>query len=87
MKLNNGDRITIKGNCVVNNSTRTLYVESVRYSTYSVHGTQEAPVVEKIVPYTVYRGRINYAFENPPHIISEKKKESNSTTVKIWLHY
>jgi hypothetical protein len=85
-KLNNGDTVKVKGNCVVNNSTKTIYVESLHYSPYTnfYETHKNPPVVEDLAPYTVYSGHIDYVFETPPRAIHQKKKES---TVKKWLHY
>jgi hypothetical protein len=88
VKFDNGDVVTIKGNCVVNNSTQTLYVETVEYSSsFHVNLFKPIPIVEKIMPYTVYQEHINYAFENPPQSISVKKRESKKSVKNKWLHY
>jgi hypothetical protein len=87
IKLDNGDRVTIEGSCVVNNSSRILYVESVKYSTFPSY-YNDVNYVEKITPYSVYKGHIDYAFNNPPKSITEKKGTSKVTSkVKKWLRY
>ena len=76
-QLANGERVVVKGNCVVNNSTRTLYVETIDYMSVSSRNR-----VEKIRSYSVYQGSIDYVFQTPPKSITVKIW---SSTVKKWL--
>lgn len=75
MKLDNGKIVIIDDACVVNNSERTLYVEDVALSLWSL------PITE-IAPYTVYNGNVDFVFSS-----SEKVEEGISGTTKKWLRY
>jgi hypothetical protein len=84
MQFKNGETVKIKGNYVVNNSSRDIYVETVRYSSFWYSSNKQYDSVEKIEPYSIYKGRIDYAFETPPKTIRIKKKEKSE---KKWLRY
>jgi hypothetical protein len=87
-KLDDGTIVKVKGNCVVNNSAGNLYVETVKYSSHVSDFNPDYPYHfyinnrEKILPYSVYKGRIDYGFETPPQSIRIKKGES---LFKYWL--
>ena len=60
------EEVYITDHCVINNSERMLYVETIRYiysSGYSSYGIAE------IAPHSIYKGKIDYAFREPPQSI------------------
>ena len=83
-KLNAGDddEVYITDNCVINNSSRTLYVETIRYIYSS--GYSGLYKVEEIPSYSVYYSNIDYAFETPPETIRTNVLVKDSSTKK-WL--
>jgi len=82
VKLNNGDDVYMSSSCVINNSSRTLYVETIRYMYSS--GYSGMYNVEEIPPCTVYHSGIDYAFETPPQNIMVSIFEAGTFTKK-WL--
>lgn len=56
---------------IINNSNRTIYLESVEYSSSSSQNSYE-PVTIKIRGNTTYpsKNNVNYIFEEPPNTIS-----------------
>ena len=80
VKLDNGDVVSISGSCVVNNTTRMLYVQSIEY-TYSAYSRYN--YTQQITPYSVYKGSIDYAFKEPPKKV--RTSVLKSSTVRKWL--
>ena len=57
MKLDNGKEVYINNNCTINNSKRTLYVETIKYIYSS--GYSGMYNVETIEPYSKYGAKID----------------------------
>jgi hypothetical protein len=83
VKLDNGNKVSIRGKSVVNNSSRHIYVETLDYVVSYKKGYRRTILVEKIKPYSVYKEKINYAFEKPLEAI--RTTPLSPSTKRKWL--
>jgi len=83
IKLDNGNKVSIRGKSVVNNSSRHIYVETLDYLKSYSKLYRHTILVEKIKPYSVYKGKINYAFKKPLETIHTTPL--SPSTKRKWL--